>query len=155
VAYQLLREAQAGLDTPTIRDGSLAAFHRFRGRVDQVKTQVSAVLETAQEQGCLVDVYGASTKGNILLQVLGVGPAQVRQAIDRSPEKVGRYTITGIPIVSEETARIEPADLWLCPIWQFKDYMLQRERWYLEQGGVILFPLPHVEVVRMRGVALR
>lgn len=148
VGLQLLHEAQAGLDTTTIREGNLAAFHAFKGRVDQAKIQVASALETAQEQGCVIDVYGASTKGNILLQVLEIGPTQVRQAIDRSPEKWGFHTITGIPIVDESRAAYEPADLWLCPIWQFKEFMLRRERWYLEQGGTILFPLPRTEIVR-------
>lgn len=148
VAYQLLREARQGLDTPTIRAGNLAAFHQFKGRVDQAKIQVTSVLETAWEQGCVVDLYGASTKGNILLQVLDIGPSTIRQAIDRSPEKVGYLTITGIPIVGEDQAQKEPADLWLTPIWQFKESLLKRERWYLEQGGTILFPLPRTEIVR-------
>lgn len=149
VAAQMVREMGSKLDTPTIRAGDFSAFHQFTGRVDQAKIQVASVLETALEQGCVIDVYGASTKGNILLQVLGIGPAQVRQAIDRSPEKWGFHTITGIPIVDEAHAKHEPADLWLCPIWQFKDYMLQRERWYLEQGGTILFPLPFTEVRKL------
>lgn len=148
VGYQLVREAQAGLDTPTIREGNLSAFHRFAGRVAQAKIQVASALEVAQEQGCVIDIYGASTKGNILLQVLDIGPAVVRQAIDRSPEKVGLHTITGIPIVGEETGRKDPADLWLAPIWQFKESMLRREQWYLEQGGTILFPLPATEILR-------
>lgn len=149
VGAQLVREAQAGLDTPTIREGNLSVFHQFKGRVDQAKIQIASAVETALEQGCIIDVYGASTKGNVLLQVLGIGPEQVRQAIDRSPEKWGFHTITGIPIVDEQKAREEPAHLWLCPIWQFKDYMLQRERWYLEQGGTILFPLPFTEVRKL------
>lgn len=149
VGMQMVKEARSHLDTPTIRDGDLSAFHQFKGRVEQAKTQVTAVLETAKEQGCVIDLYGASTKGNILLQVLGIGPELVRQAIDRSPEKWGFHTITGIPIVDESRAKFEPANMWLCPIWQFKDYMLKRESWYLEQGGTILFPLPFTEIRKL------
>jgi hypothetical protein len=149
VGLQLVREAQAHLDTPTIRNGDLSAFHQFKGRVDQAKVQIASAIESALEQGCIIDVYGASTKGNVLLQVLDIGADTVRQAIDRSPEKWGFHTITGIPIVDESRAREEPAHLWLCPIWQFKDFMLERERWYLEQGGTILFPLPHTEVRKL------
>jgi len=148
VTRQLLYEAQIGLDTPGIREGRLDAFTTFRQRVERVKTQVGAAVEVALEQGCVIDVYGASTKGNILLQVLGLGPREIRQAIERSPEKVGCLTITGIPIVSEEQGRKDPANLWLCPIWQFKQGVLKREAWFLEQGGTILFPLPWTEVVK-------
>lgn len=148
VHRQLLWEAQRGLDTPGIREGNLTAFTTFRRRVDRVKAQIASTLETIHEQGSILDIYGASTKGNILLQVLGVGPAQARQVIDRSPAKHGCLTLTGIPIVSEEVGRREPADVWLCPIWGFRSSVLARERWYLQQGGTILFPLPSVEIVR-------
>lgn len=148
VGLQMVHEAKQGLDTPTLREGKLDAFVAFRNRVEAVKTQVRAALETAWEQGAVVDILGASTKGNILLQVLDVGPKQARQAIDRSPQKAGLLTITGIPIVGEEQGRKEPADLWLSPIWQFRESVLRREEWYLKQGGTILFPFPQVEVVK-------
>lgn len=148
VTAQLAKEADQFLDTPTIRGGDFAAFVRFRDRVRQAKAQIGAVLDQTFNEGRVVDVYGASTKGNILLQVMGIGPSLVRQAIDRSAEKVGRMTITGIPIVSEETAKINPADVWLVPIWGFKDSVLARERWYLDQGGSMIFPLPQVEIIR-------
>lgn len=148
VAYQLLREAQQGLDTPHIREGHLEAFTTFRTRVERAKTQIASAVELAQEQGCVIDVYGASTKGNILLQVLGLGPQHIRQAIERSPEKVGRYTVTGIPIVSEETARANPAGVWLVPLWQFKHFIIERESEYLQRGGTMIFPLPFTDVIR-------
>ncbi len=151
VFRQLKQEGQQGLSTYQLADGltpSLDPFHRFADRVRRAQTQIRALLDQIRAEGRVLDVYGASTKGNILLQVLGVGPALVRQAIDRSPEKHGQYTITGIPIVGEVDARTEPADVWLSPIWQFRPSVLAREAWFLEQGGQIIFPLPRVEVVK-------
>lgn len=148
LAGQLAAEASLGLDIPTVRAGISPAFAAFGRRIRQRTIQIRAALAAALDENRVVDVYGASTKGNILLQVLGLGPQEIRQAIDRSPEKTGRLTLTGIPIVGEEGARVEPADVWLCPIWQFRESALRRERWYLEQGGTILFPLPQVELVR-------
>lgn len=149
VAMQLSYESQHGLSTPEIRNGNLGAFHLFAKRVQQAKAQTHATLHlTRLGSGTAVDVYGASTKGNILLQVLGLGPTEIRQAIDRSPEKHGRLTVTGIPIVGEEQAKADPAPVWLCPIWQFRESVLRREVWYLERGGTIIFPLPQCEIVR-------
>lgn len=148
VGYQLVKESQQKLDTPTIRDGNREAFQTFARRVERAKVQIAAALELAAEQGCVVDVLGASTKGNVLLQILGIGPGQVRRAIDRDPRKSGCFTITGIPIVGEDQRAIEPADLCLCNIWQFKAGILEREREYLERGGSILFPLPYTEIVK-------
>jgi NDP-4-keto-2,6-dideoxyhexose 3-C-methyltransferase len=66
---------------------------------------------------------------------------------DRSPAKHGRYTITGIPIVSEETWRKLESPLALVPIWQFRDAVLLREARYLAKGGRFLFPLPQATIV--------
>lgn len=154
VSAFLAQEAAMGLDTVSIRNGDYRAFDLFRERVDRAKTQIAAVLHQAFMDDLVVDVYGASTKGNILLQVMGLGGDRIRQAIDRSPEKVGHMTITGIPIVGEEKAREAPADIWLTPIWQFRPSVLEREGWYLEQGGTIIFPLPQVEVMRQTWTAV-
>lgn len=151
VTAQLIKEMQLGLGTPEIRDGQDAPFRYFARKVEVAKTQIQAVLQQAHDAGKTVDIYGASTKGNILLQILGVGPALARQAIDRDPRKVGRMTLTGIPIVSEATAMEGEegmASMWLTPIWQFKESVLRRERWYIDAGGTIVFPLPVVEVVQ-------
>ena len=146
VGSQLVWEMQRGLDTPTLRAAHPVVFQRFRDQVRRAQEHIQTFLQMTR--GLTLDVYGASTKGNILLQVLGVGSGEVRQAIDRSPAKWGRYTITGIPIVSEQVGREQPADVWLCPIWQFKESVLKRERWYLREGGTIAFPLPVLEVVK-------
>lgn len=146
--HQLDKERLMGL-TMT---GDLAPFRRFRRDIDESIRQIHALVETAQVERKTIDLYGASTKGNILLQVMGLGPREIRQAIDRSPAKHGHYTITGIPIVGEAEAQARPADMWLTPIWQFKPSVLEREAWYLHQGGLIVFPLPRVEVVQAAGV---
>lgn len=147
VQQQIDEEKVLRLDTQTLRIGKIDAFHTFAGRVKQAKDQIRATLDAAISQGAVVDCLGASTKGNILLQVLDIGPKQIRQAIERDPQKFGQFTLTGIPIVGEEQGRVEPADLWLVPIWQFRESALKREAWYLQQGGRMIFPLPVVDIV--------
>jgi hypothetical protein len=148
VALQLSLEAAQGLATPNIREGDHMAFRTFAWRCAQVTRQIQAVIKAGSGTPLTIDVYGASTKGNILLQILGIGPEQVRVAIDRSPAKWGHYTVTGIPIVSEEAARdLGRADVWLCPIWQFRDFVVEREAAFLADGGKMIFPLPTPEVV--------
>lgn len=147
VAAQLSHEAQLGLDTLTLRSGNLGALERFQRRVQQATQQIAAVLDQIRDAGQVMDVYGASTKGNILLQVMKVDPLVARYAIDRSPAKWGQHTITGIPIVGEDVGREDPAQVWFCPIWQFREGVLRRERWFLEGGRSIVFPLPRTEVV--------
>jgi hypothetical protein len=119
---------------------------RFAWRVGQVRRQIQGALDT--HGGRTIDLYGASTKGNTLLQYCGIGPLLIRQAWERSPEKWCRQTVTRIPIVSETMGRVDPPDLLLVGIWQFREAVLRREAAYLAAGGTILFPLPVVDLVR-------
>lgn len=145
-----LREVEAGCE-------SLGTLQAFVQRVYDAQAQIRLVLK--RHEGQTVDLYGASTKGNTLLQFCGLGPRDVRQAWERSPEKWGRHTVTGIPIVSEDAGRAHPPDVLFVVIWQFREAVIRREEAYLRAGGQLLFPLPLVEVVRgddvLEGVSAR
>lgn len=129
----------------------LITYHQletFAWRVGEVRTQIQAAIEGALSAGKVIDLYGASTKANTLLQYCGLDTLQIRQAWERNPEKFGRTTATGIPIVDEQVARQDPPDLLLAGIWQFRDSILQREAPFIDAGGAVLFPLPEVDFVR-------
>jgi C-methyltransferase-like protein len=142
---QALQDREAGCE-------DWQTLETFAWRVGEARRQIqSAILATAGWGA--VDLYGASTKANTLLQYCGLDHTVIRQAWERSPEKVGRTTVTGIPIVSEETGRADPPAALLAGIWQFRDQILEREAAYLDQGGAILFPLPEVDLaLRPRAV---
>lgn len=143
------REAAAGLtQVPSL----VYRLQSLDLAIRHAKDQTLATLEMAIKRGGVVDLWGASTKANTLLQVYGIDSGQIRQAVERSPEKVGRYVgQTGIPIVSEETGRKDVASLSLVGPYQFRDSILRREAAYLKRGGQFLFPLPKVEVVTAWG----
>ncbi|MDE2101323.1 MAG: methyltransferase domain-containing protein [Patescibacteria group bacterium] len=89
---------------------------------------------------------GASTRGNTLLQFLGLGPEIIRCAGERDSAKHGRMTATGIRIVSEEEARRVSMCMLVLP-WHFRDEIVKREYNYMCGGGTLLFPLPNPEEV--------
>jgi hypothetical protein len=92
--------------------------------------------------------YGASTKGNVLLQFGGFTPAEIPAIAEVNPFKFGRYTPgTRIPIISEAEARARRPDYFLVLPWHFRPGILQRERQYLADGGRLIFPLPEVSIV--------
>lgn len=122
-----------------------AHLEAFASRVPRLIRDIRRTVERAGEP---IDVYGASTKGNTLLAACGLDARTLRQAIERSGAKVGRhYGATGIPIVSEEAGRADPASAWLVPIWQFRDQVVAREQEYLAAGGRLIFPLPTPAIV--------
>lgn len=99
-------------------------------------------------EGKKVWIYGASTKGNCILQYFGLDNSLITGAAERSPEKYGRYTVgTNIPIYSEEEARTQNPDFFLCLPFAFREEFLKRESAFRANNGKFIFPLPRLEVV--------
>jgi hypothetical protein len=92
--------------------------------------------------------YGASTKGNVVLQFCGITEKQVMAIAEVNTEKFGAFTPgTHIPIISEAEARAMRPDYFLVLPWHFKDGILRREQEYLSQGGKMIFPFPEIEII--------
>ena len=94
-------------------------------------------------------IYGASTKGNCLLQYAKINSTQIRYAVERNLSKVGKMTATGIEIISEETMRNNPPAALLVLPWHFRNEIVEREKVFLENGGKLVFPFPLFEVVTL------
>lgn len=107
-----------------------------------------AFLEKAADRGETVYLYGASTRGGTFLQMIDAGPDLLPYAVERSPAKVGKImSATGIPIMDESGMRaVHPEYLLISP-WFFRSVFLEREADYLKNGGRMIFPLPHFEIV--------
>ena len=104
------------------------------------------VLKDAKTQGKKAYVYGASTKGNTMLQLWNL-EGLFEGAAEIHPDKIGRYTVgTKIPIISEEEAR-EKADIFFVPNFGFRDMFVEKEKEFLEKGGRMIFAMPEVRVV--------
>jgi NDP-4-keto-2,6-dideoxyhexose 3-C-methyltransferase len=123
-------------------------YESFRENVARVRSELRTVLEEAQRRGQSVYLYGASTKGNTILQFCGIDGAMIPKAADRNPDKWGRHTLgTNIEIISEDKARAERPDYFLVMPWHFFDEFKERERSFLEAGGKFILPLPEVRIV--------
>jgi hypothetical protein len=123
-------------------------FRRFAASVFQHRADLTELVETLRSAGASMMGYGASTKGNVLLQFCGFGPEHLEAIAEINEDKFGRVTPgTGIPIVSEDEMRARRPDYLLVLPWHFHDGIVQRERDYLERGGRLIFPLPEIEIV--------
>ncbi|OGC04127.1 hypothetical protein A2276_05885 [candidate division WOR-1 bacterium RIFOXYA12_FULL_43_27] len=126
------------------RDDLLAFAKRLE---DNRKKCVDFIKEEAAK-GKKIYVYGASTKGNVILQYYGLDNKLIAAAAERSPEKWGKYTIgSWIPIVSEEEARKANPDYFLVLPWAFFDEFYKREAEWRSRGGKFIVPLPEFRVV--------
>lgn len=132
--------------------GNRAIYEEFAGRIHEIRDRLYGFIKREKERGAAIYVYGASTKGNTLLQFARLDAGLIQAAADRSPEKWGKKTIgTGIPIISEAQARAERPDYFLVLPWHFLEEFLQREQEYLKAGGSFIVPLPNPEVITSAG----
>lgn len=133
--------------------GTRRLYEEFAQRVRQIGERLRRFLYAEAGRGKKIYVYGASTKGNTLLQYFELDHSLIRAAADRNPEKWGRCTVgTWIPIVPEEEARAE-ADYFLILPWHFQEEFQKREEPFLRGGGRLIFPLPTPRVVAADGTS--
>ena len=124
------------------------AYKDFAAKVKKTRKNLHSLLTRLKKENKNVYVYGASTRGNTLLQFCKVNNQLVKKAVERNSEKWGKKIASvGIPIISEEQARLEKPDYMLILPWFFKEEFLQREKEYLRLGGHFIFPLPTLDIV--------
>ena len=134
-------EEEIGLDNKK-------TYEDFAKRVTNIKEKIISFIKTETERGKIVYAYGASTKGNTLLQYCNLNNSFIKKAADRDPIKHGKKTIgTEVPIISEEQARLEKPDYFLILPWHLLEYFKQREKQFLDSGGKFIVPLPKFEIV--------
>lgn len=120
----------------------------FAKRIEKNKKNLFEFIKKEAAKGKTIYLYGASTRGNTLLQYFGLDNKLIKKAVERNPEKWGKIIASvGIPIISEEQARKDKPDYMLVLPWFFKEEFLKRESKYLENGGHFIFPLPKFEVI--------
>ncbi len=127
-------------------------YRDYFERIKDLSRRVTQYMERDRKAGGKVFGLGASTKGNVLLQLFGITKETMPYISERNPDKVGLRTLgTDFELISEERARsLGPSTMLVLP-WYFKTEIVKRERAYLEQGGKLLFPMPHAHVVSKDG----
>ena len=141
IDWLLSQEERMGLATPR-------PYREFEERVFRHREDLRRLLRALRDDGKRIVGYGASTKGNVVLQYCGIGPDLVEAIAEVNPDKFGHVTPgTHIPIVSEADALKMKPDYYLVLPWHFKDNILQREQKFLADGGKMIFPFPEIEIV--------
>jgi len=140
---QEILQSESGLDT-------MLPYETFSKRVAAHRDELRAMLSGIAASGATVLGYGASTKGNVILQYCGLTSSEIPAIAEVNPDKFGSFTPgTLIPIISEAEARARKPDYFLVMPWHFRSNLLAREKAFLEAGGKMLFPLPEVEAVSL------
>lgn len=125
-----------------------AIYKDFYKKILKLKNKTIAFIKKEKNNGRKIWGYGASTKGNTLLQWFGIDNTLIDGIAERSPIKYGLKTIgTNIPIYSEEEMRQAKPDYLLILPWHFISEFKEREKKFLEQGGKFIVPCPRFEII--------
>jgi hypothetical protein len=123
-------------------------YRAFAESAERIRHELPTLLLRLMRSGKKIYGYGASTKGNVILQYCGLSPAYVTAIADRNPAKVGASTVgSAIPIISEDEMRAARPDYLLVLPWHFLGEFKAREKDFLARGGRFIVPIPTVEVV--------
>lgn len=121
----------------------------FQYRIEKVKNELHNLLLKFKKEGKSVHIYGASTKGNTILQWCDINNMLVDYAAERNPDKYGAFTLgTNIPIISEAESRAMNPDYYLVLPWHFKQEFLEREKEALDKGTGFIFPIPVIDIYK-------
>lgn len=135
------------LEKKIIRSPS-KTFKSFKKNIELSKKNLFSYILKLKKMNKTIHIYGASTKGNIILQYCKLDNSFIEFAADRNKDKIGKKTAgTNIKIISEMMSRKMNPDYYLVMPWHFKEEFLKREKIFLKKGGKFIFPLPKVTVV--------
>jgi SAM-dependent methyltransferase len=145
VASWIEAEVQAGLFES-------ATYVAFRERVEGLRDELMDLLRELRAGGARLAGYGASARGNTVLNYYGIGTELLAYVVDRNPLKQGLYTPgMHLPVRPPEALIEDRPDYVLLLAWNFGAEVLEQQREYLESGGRFILPLPEVRMVDAAG----
>jgi novobiocin biosynthesis protein NovU/D-mycarose 3-C-methyltransferase len=141
VAQALDKERQMRLADP-------ATWEDFARRVNHIRTELPALLRRLKAQGKRIIGYGASAKGNTLLNTCGLGTQELDYIIDNTPFKQNKIAPgSWIPVRPPERLLADQPDYALLLAWNFGPEIIKRESEYQKRGGRFIIPIPEPTIV--------
>jgi NDP-4-keto-2,6-dideoxyhexose 3-C-methyltransferase len=123
-------------------------YQGFKQRVNDHKNNLLEFFAEIERKEEMILGYGASTKGNVILQYCGLSKKDLPFIAEVNSDKFGCFTPrTLIPIISEKEAREMKPDYFFVLPWHFRNGIIEREKVFLETGGKLVFPLPEIAII--------
>lgn len=136
------------IDEKRFKINSLATYNKFKEKIDKIKKNLINLLKKLKAQKKVIHGYGASTKGNVLLQYFNIDNKILDCVSDRNSKKNNCYTPgTNIKIITESKSRSLKPDYYLVLPWHFKKEILKREKKIRRKGTKFIFPLPIPKII--------
>ncbi len=135
-------------DEKSLKLSNPKTFEKFFKNIQSLKFKLTKLIKGLRKKEKIVHCYGASTKGNVLLQYFDIDSKLIKYAAERNDKKINLFTPgTKIEIISEKKSRLLRPDFYLVLPWHFREEILKREKVMRSQGTKFIFPLPSVDIV--------
>jgi SAM-dependent methyltransferase len=135
-------------DEREVRSLNLQTLGGLAEKAETVRRTLKALVDDVIEGGATVDSYGATAKGNTLLNYVGLTSREIRRCVDSTPLKQGRFLPkSNIPVISEEAASAEPPDFYLLTAWNYRDEIIAKVRGGGNRVSKFIVPIPAPYIV--------
>jgi SAM-dependent methyltransferase len=125
-----------------------ATYDAFRDRVERIRAELLEILAGLKADGRRIVGYGASARGNTLLNYYGIGPDTLDYIVDRNPLKQGLYSPgMHIPVEGAERLTEDDPDYVLVIAWNFAEEIARQQAGYLDRGGRFIVPIPEPRIL--------
>jgi len=137
----LKREEELGLK-------QAETYAAFANDIEEHRSALKKLISDINKKGEKVFGYGASTKGNMMIQYCGFTNEDIPYFAEVNEDKFGKFTPhSNIPIISESDAKSLKPDYFMVMPWHFRDFILEKESEWIKAGGKFIFPLPEIEII--------
>ena len=131
----------------------IQTYLNYASRVEQLKEELLNFIIEEQSKGKKIYCYGASTKGNTILQYFDINEGLIDKVVDRDHRKFNKYTVgTNLKVISEEEGREDHPDFFIVLPWHLTDFFVEREKEYLEKGGKFVLAFPSLTIISKDGI---
>ncbi len=128
--------------------GKKKTYIKFINRVENIRNKLKNIIRALIKKNKIIHGYGASTKGNVLLQYFNLSSKEIKFIAEKNPQKYNLYTPgSKIKIISEKLSRSLKPDYYLVLPWHFKNEILIREKNMLKKNTKFIFPLPNLKIM--------
>lgn len=125
-----------------------STFERFARRTDEIRRQLAKQIDELSDLDSSIYTYGATAKGNTLLNSIGTTYKQIPYCVDSTPMKQGKFLPgSGIEVISEEQAGERPPDYFLLTAWNYQKEIISKVRASGNYDSKFIIPLPFVRIV--------
>ena len=124
-------------------------LEKFKLRIANHISKMRKLIIDLKRKKNKISVYGASGKGQALMQFCKIDRKYIDYVFDKSKLKQGYFTPgTNIKINDPKNISRKMVDYLLILSWNIKDEIIEQEKIFLKKGGRFIIPFPEPRILK-------